>query len=145
MTRPAACVVFALVATASPGDHLSRRLEVVGETGAVVWSAPLAARETFDLSFLHSAEGCRWTQHYRERARHIEQVASTFPCYGAGMPTGAPTHVGAAGFTVPALRDLGQVAMMSSRSAGLVLHHRGRARELGRLLADGEPFVLRVR
>jgi len=127
------------------GDGAARRLELLDEQGRRVWVEPLAAGESFDVSFVHSSERCRWTQHYREHARRIEQTASTFPCYGAGMPTDRPTETTTAGFTVATAQDLGELVMWHSRGADITIAYRAAAHRVADHLNDGERFVLRVR
>lgn len=148
MTRTTAAAAGLLAfasTTIAIGDGEARRLELLNAQGRRVWVEPLAAGESFDVSFIHSSEGCRWTQHYREHARRIEQTASTFPCYGAGMPTDRPTETTPAGFTVAAVHDLGEIVMRHSRGADITIAHRGAAHRVADHLNDGERFVLRVR
>jgi hypothetical protein len=148
VTRVTAAATGALLfafTVATVGDGEARRLELLNERGRRVWVGPLAAGESFDVSFVHSAERCRWTQHYREHARRIEQTASTFPCYGAGMPTDRPTETTAAGFRVAAVQDLRALVMWHSSVADITIGHRAAVHRVADHLNDGERFVLRVR
>lgn len=148
MTRVTAAATGVLLLSSTlpaVGDGEARRLELLNERGRRVWVAPIAAGESFDVSFIHSSERCRWTQHYREHARRIEQTASTFPCYGAGMPTDRPTETTSAAFRVAAAQELGELVMRHSRGADITIGHRGAAYRVADHLNDGERFVLRVR
>lgn len=148
MTRvTAATTGVLLLASTMPtvGDGEAPRLELLNERGRRVWVEPLAAGESFDVSFIHSSERCRWTQHYREHVRRIEQTASTFPCYGAGMPTDRPAETTADGFKVAAVQEIGELVMRHWRDADITIGHRGAAYRVADHLNEGERFVLRVR
>jgi hypothetical protein len=111
----------------------------------IVWRTAVEKGEAFDVSFTHSSERCRWTQHYRARARGIDQTASTFACFGPGMPAAGAATRSAAGYTVAASRRLGEIPMLNWQAAQIAITHRGRTRPIGGELADFEPFRVRVR
>jgi hypothetical protein len=143
-------VASVLLALAGPEGAGSERLEVVDERGRVIWSAPVHAGERFDVSFVHSHERCRWAQHYRIGVRGtIVQEASTFPCFGGGMPEAPPDHSKVirtpAGYTTAAPLRIGALAMMNWRPAEVTLVRRGRAVRIGDRLQDYERFTIRVR
>jgi hypothetical protein len=139
----AAALLLCLSGMASSGGRPV--LEVESSAG-VIWRGEVEEGEAFDVSFIHSAEHCRWTHHYHVRGRSIEQVASTFACFGAGMPSWTPaTRISTDGYTVPAPLRLSGIAMMNSTAAEIALRHRGRAVPIGARLADWERFRVRVR
>jgi hypothetical protein len=128
------------------------RLELVAR-GEILWSASVARGEEFDVAFTHSAELCRWTHHYRAGERQIEQVSSTFECFGAGMPAGPraapdggiqPVLRGPGGYTVPAPGVLPAIRMMNWDASDIVISLRGGSVLLAPLLSDFEQFRLRV-
>lgn len=148
MTGPAvlriACVLVAWCSlgarAAIPAAH---HLEITVRN-RIVWRAPVALDERFDLSFVHSQERTLWTQHYRAGADgQLWQEGSTFGSYGAGMPLGR-TFRSARGFTVATRRRLGTLRLLNSRSAQLTLFYRGQPLPIGRWFEDYEPFALRV-
>lgn len=149
--RTAAGLLAASLALAS-GGHAAvtcgRALEVVADRG-VVWRAPIRLGERFDLSFLHSSERCLWTQHYRATVGGIWQESSTFPCFGAGMPSGSsdatPVLRTRSGYVVSAPRLIGEVPMLSWQRGDITLELRGRSVALSPVLDDFERFTVRIR
>jgi hypothetical protein len=142
-------VVALAVAVKRPPPPRALGLEVTAGD-KVIWRGAVERSEPFDLAFIHSSERCRWTQHYRAaRAGDVEQVASTFSCFGSGMPSvaadGAPVHRSPRGYTVSAPAHIGDLPMMASRSADIVLEYRGRTIPIGRWFADFERVTVRVR
>lgn len=136
----------------APEGGVSRplRLEVVGGDGRIVWAHAVRAGETFDLAFIHSAERCRWVQHYVVDAeRGVRQSGSTAPCFGAGMRAGpadgGPVRRRAAGFETGAPLAIGVLRMMNWRPADITLVHRGRPWPIGRCMADWSSFAVRIR
>lgn len=119
------------------------RLEICSGS-RVVWSAPVAPGDTFDLRFIHSREHVPWTQHYHVAPAGIWQRGSTFPAYGAGMPIG-PARPTPAGFLSTEVRALGEIKMMGHRDAAMTLLLRGRSIPLDRWFGDFEPFSIRLR
>jgi len=150
--RTLAVLTVCALLTASRGDSApggACLLELVSG-GRVAWSARVWRGEAFAVSFEHSAERCRWTQHYRVGVdRLIEQVSSTFPCIGAGMPwsstDGSPAIHTRDGYTLAAIRPLQDIHMRNSRRARLRLAVDGRQVDVSRLFDDFQPFTLRLR
>jgi hypothetical protein len=153
LSRRAATLLVLLLLAATPGPGLARSgpalLEVRASGRGVVWRAPIADGERFELAFTHSVEHSRWIHHYAAAPGAIAQLGSTFTAFGAGMPPAAadgtplvPTPDGyfaAAPMRIPVLR------MLNSRAAEITLGHRGRLVALGRLFDDFEAFEIRVR
>lgn len=150
--KPAAtCLLaasLALVTGGRPAASRARMLEVVADRG-VVWRAPLRLGDRFDLSFVHSSERCRWIQHYQATAAGIRQESSTFPCFGAGMPSGStdgtPVVRTGRGYVVAAPRLIGELSMLSWRRGDITLALRDRSYALSSMLDDFERFSLRIR
>lgn len=110
-------------------EHPSR-LEVATADGRIVWRGAVRAGEPFDLAFTHSAERCRWVQHYVvDPERGVWQSGSTAPCLGAGMRTaptsGRPVRRVRAGFETGAPLAIGVLRMINWRPADITLAHRG--------------------
>lgn len=134
------------------GDHpragRTLALEVVRD-GVPVWRADLRPGEPFDLSFVHSAERCRWTHHYRATPSGVWQEGSTAPCLGAGMWGASSEREPAArteqGYLVRAPRLVGEISMLGSRRADLALTLGARCVRLSPMLRDFEPFSVRIR
>lgn len=142
--RSLAVVVTMAAAAIGAAPAADLRLEVAGVHG-VVWVAPIARGEHFDVAYRHSQERVLWTQHYRaERAGTLWQEGSTFEGYGAGMPL-TPVHREAGGFRSGDLRRLRVVPLLSWRGAGLRLVYRGESVSLDRWFDDYAPFDIRVR
>jgi hypothetical protein len=136
---------------------------VLGESGAsrglwlevsagdrVLWRGAVERGEDFDVAFIHSAERCLWTQHYQAAAAgDIEQLASTFSCFGAGMPAtstdGSPVRRSADGYRVAAPAHLGDLAMMAWRAGDIALLYRQRRVPIGSWFHDFDRMVVRVR
>ena len=122
-----------------------RMLEVV-TGGHAVWRGAVAEGEALDLSFIHSSERCRWTQHLHVRRDAIEQSASTFSCFGPGMPVWTPaTRRSAEGYTVPAHLRLAAIPMVNWRPAAITLRYRGQTLAIGEWIDDWARFDVRVR
>lgn len=139
-----ACLATAAIAFGASATRGERRLEIAGRRGSV-WASPVAPGQPFDVTFVHSQERTRWTQHYvvgRDGA--IVQTGSTFGSYGAGMPLG-PARLTAEGFVSAVGRRLESIRMLSSTSAGLALLVDGRRVALDRWFQDFEPFEIRIR
>jgi hypothetical protein len=141
-----ACLWVTLCAAASSaGDAAAPRALEITAGGRVTWRAPIAAGERFAVSFMHSQERTRWTQHYvAVNDGRIRQVASTFGSYGAGMPLGEVTR-SPAGFTAHTDRRFSSIPMMNSRAAQLTLRYRDHTFAIDRWFADYERFEIRVR
>jgi hypothetical protein len=147
-------VVLAVCAllTASRGDGApggACTLELVSG-GRLAWSTRVWRGEAFAVSFEHSAERCRWTQHYRVSAGGgIEQVSSTFPCIGAGMPwsstDGSPAIRTREGYTLAAIRALQDIHMRNSLRARIRLVVGDQRVDVSGLFDDFQPFTLRLR
>jgi hypothetical protein len=141
----AACLIagsLSLGASTAAGRRL--HLEIAGR-GGIVWSQAVSPGEPFDVSFLHSQEKVRWTQHYRVgHDGRIGQTGSTFGSYGAGMPMG-PAHRAGDGFSAPVDLPLASIPMLGSAAAGITLTIEGRALALDRWFQDFEPFEIRLR
>ncbi len=150
--RALAVLAVCALLTASRGDGAPGgdcTLELVSG-GGVAWSARVRRGEAFAVSFEHSAEHCRWTQHYRVGAdRRIEQVSSTFPCIGAGMPwsstDGSPAIHTRDGYTLAARRVLEDVHMRNSLRARIRLVVGDQQVDVSGLFDDFQPFTLRLR
>jgi hypothetical protein len=128
----------------------SRRLELTAGDGRTVWAVPIEPGDTFDLAFTHSSERCRWVHHYVVSPRaSITQRASTFPCFGPGMPTastdGSAVRRTSKGFETAAPLVLGHVEMMNWRAADITLRVGGDVFHVGDRLSDYERFTLRLR
>jgi hypothetical protein len=123
------------------------RLQVVDAEGVAKWEAPIRSGEPFDLVYLHSSERCRWTQHYvAGPGRRITQTASTFPCFGPGMPVaGEMVQRSAEGFTVAAPGSLDSVDLMHYAPAGMMLRYRREAVAMGPWFANYDVFSIRIR
>lgn len=126
------------------------RLEVATGDGRIVWAGTVRPGERVDVAFTHSAERCRWVQHYViDLERGIRQSGSTSPCFGAGMRAapagGQPVRRLVAGFETSAPLAIGVVRMLNWRAADITLAHRGRLWSIGQRMADWSPFVVRVR
>jgi hypothetical protein len=126
------------------------RLEVATGDGRIVWARTVRAGERFDVAFTHSAERCRWVQHYViDLERGIRQSGSTAPCLGAGMRAapadGQRVRRLAAGFETSAPLAIGVLRMINWRAADITLAHRDRLWRIGAGMADWSPFVVRVR
>ena len=107
----------------------------------IAWSSHVRTGEPFSLSFEHSAEKCRWTQHYVVASGgRIEQVSSTFPCIGAGMPwsssDGSPAVRTMDGYTLAALRLFHDIHMRNSLRAWIVLSVGDQRVDVSRLFDD---------
>ena len=126
----------------------ARSLEVATGRG-VVWRAAIADGERFDLAFRHSSERCIWTQHYQATAAGIWQEGSTFPCFGAGMPSvpadGSAVVRTGRGYFVRAPRLVGELRMLGWRRAEITIALGGRSVALAPLVGDFEPFTVSVR
>jgi hypothetical protein len=126
-----------------------RQLEVRDARDRAVLAIPVHDGERVDVAFTHSSEKCRWTQHYEVRGFHFDQVGSTFPCFGPGMPTaswdGGPLGWGQSGFTAFGGGRLDSIPMLYSRAADIRLVVRGTSTRVGDRLADFEAFHVRVR
>ncbi len=151
MTRTGLIVLVAGAALGTGGDPAVRSglaLEVVTSRG-VVWRTAVRPGEGFDLSFVHSAERCRWTQHYRVTASGIWQEGSSFPCLGAGMWAGpgdeAPVVRTRLGYTARARRPIGELSMLNWARGDIVLQVRDLRVRLSSRLEDFEAFRLQVR
>lgn len=140
-------VMCLLAASCTLGaSRLSRahRLEIAGAQG-VVWASRIVAGQAFDVSFVHSQERTRWTQHYvADEDGAIRQIGSTFGSYGAGMPLG-PVHRTGEGFESPVDRRFSSIPMLSSKAAELMLIVEGRRMALDRWFPDFEAFEIRIR
>lgn len=141
----ALCVATAsLTLGASRGSRAEHRLEIAGAQGAV-WAYRIAPGQPFDVTFVHSQERTRWTQHYvAGDDGAIHQTGSTFGSYGAGMPTG-PVRRTADGFESHVERRLVSIPMLSSKAAELTLIVEGRRMALDRWFPDFEAFEIRIR
>lgn len=127
----------------APAGHFT--LEVA-TADRVVWSAAVAEGDGFDIAFTHSAERCRWTQHYEVAASRIRQIGSTFGCFGAGMPAlTPPSRTTRDGYTVPAPARLSEIPMMNWAPAEITLTTRAGTVHLGPRMQDFEAFRVRVR
>jgi hypothetical protein len=142
--RVVALVLALLLGLRGPGPTGGPPMLQVEAAAGLVWRGEIREGEAFDLAFTHSAEGCRWTHHYRVHGRAIEQMASTFACFGAGMPTWTPAVRTPAGYTVPAPLRLSEIAMMNASAAAIALDHRRRTVPIGAWLADWERFRVSV-
>ena len=121
----------------------------VATSRGLVWHAVIADGERFDLAFRHSSERCIWTQHYQATAAGIWQEGSTFPCFGAGMPS-APADGSAVvrtgrGYFVRAPRLVGELSMLGSRRAEITCALGGRSVAPSPLVGDFEPFTVSIR
>jgi hypothetical protein len=150
--RAFAALVVSGLLVASQGDTGPRARHVLAlvSGGRVAWSSPVRTGEAFTLSFEHSAEKCRWTQHYRVvSGGRIEQVSSTFPCIGAGMPwsssDGSPAVRTPDGYTLAAFRLFDDIHMRNSLRAGIVLSVGDQWVDVSRLFDDFQPFTLELR
>ena len=139
-------VVLFLLADTGVGAPV-QRLQVVDAKGNTKWERPIRADERFDLFYVHSSERCRWTQHYAAGpGRRITQTASTFPCFGPGMPvSGELIRRSAEGFTIAAPRSLDSIDLMNWAPAGLTLRYRHQAIAIGPWFDDYEAFSIRIR
>ena len=150
--RTAALLVLLLMAT-TPGPGAARRgpalLEVRTVGRGVVWQAPIADGERFELTFTHSVEHSRWIHHYTAVPGAVAQIGSTFTAFGAGMPPtasdGAPLVRTAHGYFAAAPMRIPVLRMLNSRAAEVTLGYRGRPVALGLLVDDFEAFEIRVR
>jgi hypothetical protein len=138
--------VLFVLADAGAGQTI-HRLQIVDAGGATKWEAPVRPGERFDLTYIHSSERCRWTQHYTAGpGMRITQTASTFPCFGAGMPVaGEVLRRSAEGFTVAAPRSVDAVDLMQWAPAGITLRYRHRAIPISSWFADYDAFSIRIR
>lgn len=150
--RPGVLAWLTVVALFGPDVVMDRpaRLEVATADGRIVWSRAVRAGEPFDLAFTHSAERCRWVQHYEvDPERGLWQSGSTAPCVGAGMRVvpagGRPIRRVGAGFETDAPLAIGVLRMINWRPADITLAHGGREWPIGQWMADWSPFVVRVR
>jgi hypothetical protein len=146
-------LLIALAFVAAPRTEGAARplyLEVAGQHG-VLWRANVDRYEDFKISFLHSSERCRWTQRYRVVAPgHIEQLDSTFGCYGSGMPAfaadGSAVVRTVEGYTVAARSDMGAgLSMMAWHPGDIKLAIRGHSVPIGGWFGDFESIFVRVR
>lgn len=145
LVLPLALAVFLPVS----GDSTGLRLEVLAGDRAL-WRGAIQALEPFDVAFIHSSERCLWTHHYRAAAAHdIEQLASTFSCFGAGMPSvaadGSVVTRTSAGYRVAAPAHIGDLSMMASQAAGIALSYRGARISIGEWFSDFERLTIRIR
>jgi len=146
MSRLALAVAIILGAT---GWSPALSLEVLDDN-RILWRGVIQESELFDVSFIHSAERCLWTQHYRAAGvGDIEQLASTFSCFGAGMPPwstdGSPVRRTAEGYRVAAPARIGDLAMMAWRASDISLSYRGEKIRIGRWFRDFEHMSVRIR
>lgn len=147
-----ASLTILLVLLPSGGCRPARsglRLEIVSGRGVVVWETGVEVGQRFDVAFTHSREGCRWTQHYQMGPREdIEQLGSTFPCFGAGMPLEASNPAATVrtdrGYLVTAVRRLAEVRMMNSKAARITFEYGDQRVLLSGLFDEFEPFTLRL-
>jgi hypothetical protein len=145
--------LFALViviTNASGGagaEEAIHRLQVVGADGVSRWEAPIRSGEPFDVLYVHSSEHCQWTQHYRAGpGTRITQPASTFPCFGPGMPAGGEViRRSTDGFTVSAGFALKQIDLMNWMPARIALRYRHQTIPVGPWFADYDIFSIRIR
>jgi hypothetical protein len=149
MNRGVLTITLLIVLLSTPEGSNRLALEVVARD-TIVWRAGIEPHEPFDITFVHSSEGCPWTQHYRAaQAGHIEQVASTFACFGAGMPIdstdGAAIGRSPEGYTVAAPALIGDLAMMAWQRGHITLAYRGRRIPIGQWFADFERVTVRIR
>jgi len=124
-------------------------LEIVG-TGGPVWHSVIQKHERFELSFVHSSERCRWThRYYAADVGHIEQLDSTFTCFGAGMPVvtsdGSPLVRTRDGYVARAEADLGDLTLMAWRRGKITLAFRGNTVAFGPMFDDFERVTVRLR
>jgi hypothetical protein len=131
------------------GPASVRQLEVVSAGDRTVLAIPVHDGERVDVAFTHSSEKCRWTQHYEVRGFHLDQVGSTFPCFGPGMPPasrdGGPLGWSRSGFTAFGGGRHDSIPMLYSRAADIRVVVRGTSTPVGDRLADFEAFTVRVR
>ena len=122
----------------------AHRLEIA-EHGRVSWAHAVRAGDTFDVSFVHSQERTRWTQHYRVAdGGSLMQTGSTFGSYGAGMPIGSAVRTDD-GFTAPLELRLSAIPMLAAASAELTLIVEGRRVALDQWFQDYDAFEIRIR
>jgi hypothetical protein len=144
-----AVVFVVLAAMADVGGSGATRLEVRTGSGRLLWGAPIAFDEPFDVAFTHSVERTRWTQHYRAGHGDIQQDGSTFTQFGAGVPTasadGSALLVTADGYYARAPLTLSAIPMLNSRAAGITLRYRDRLVPISNRLPDFDPLEIRVR
>jgi hypothetical protein len=143
-------IVLAIALVLSgPGHSRGLSLEVLAGH-RTLWRGAIQKTEAFDLAFIHSAERCLWTQHYRAAdVRDIEQLASTFSCFGAGMPAmaadGSAVRRSADGYRVAAPAHIGDLAMMAWRAGEIALSYRGQRIPIGRWFEDFDRVTVRIR
>jgi hypothetical protein len=144
-----ACLIVAML-LGPDVMHRPPRLEVATGDGRIVWARTVHPGERFDVAFTHSAERCRWVQHYViDLERGLWQSGSTAPCFGAGMRAapadGQRVRRVAAGFETGAPLAVGVLRMVNWRAANITLAHRDRLWPIGERMADWSLFVVRVR
>jgi hypothetical protein len=152
MTAKALAVIVigaSLMAARDGRSQVVHRLELVSEQ-AIVWSGELRSGGLFEVSFEHSAEKCRWTQHYRAAGPgRIQQLSSTFPCIGAGMPwsstDGSPAIRTREGYTLVAARTLADIHMINSCQGQILLSVGNQHVDVSSRMDDFQRFTLRIR
>jgi hypothetical protein len=147
IARLAGLVAVLMVITNAGAGGASQRLQVVGADGVSKWEAPIRPTETFDVLHMHSSEHCWWTQHYvAAPGKRIRQDASTFPCFGPGMPAaGEVIDRSAKGFTVSGRRTLESIELMNWRPARITLRYRHQSIVIGPWFRDYDVFSIRIR
>jgi hypothetical protein len=144
MTGPRLICVLVLAGLLQPGAAPESRL-LVRVDGRSVWTGLVQPGEPFEVTFEHSAEHCTWIQQFVVDGSRIRQVASRFPCVGAGMPVGPSLEWSATGgLTAAAPQLLASLQIMNWTSAHIRLVYRGRIVPIGTLAADFQVLELSV-
>lgn len=148
MKTRASLLPAVLVAVAALEGHQPLRLEVADGRGRIVGVVAVHPGEACDLSFRHSVERVPWRQHYVVRAGGLDQTGSSFPSYGAGMPStpeeGRYSRQGG-WLRYEARVRLGPVTWLNSREAGVTLRCGDRMLALSDLVDDMATFSVSVR
>jgi hypothetical protein len=147
IARLTCLVAVLMVVTNARAGGTTQRLQVVGADGVSKWEAPIRSGEPFDVLHMHSSEHCLWTQHYvAGPGKRIRQHASTFPCFGPGMPAaGEVIDRSARGFTVSGRRTLQSIELMNWVPARIALRYRHQTIVIGPWFSDYDVFSIRIR
>jgi hypothetical protein len=113
--------------------------------GRIVWSGLVQKGDGFELAFEHSAEHCTWTDQFVVDGATIRQVATHFPCVGAGMPVGHALEWSSTnGLTAAVSQLLPALRIMNWRASRIRLLHRGQTVHIGQFAADFQGIEVSI-